>query len=179
MTQFFKGDATELKYFDSAAPIVDLLGDQKTTFFDEAFECFVLGETLYDAGRAPLTNAIPRAVFRQSFAAIFDAFVSAGTFESYLTVFRAIFGEDVDVTFTVPAAGKLNIDIVASSEGLFDFIANSVVGSVFVEDEVVDESGDNIAFQTLQGLETEYEVEQMLFELVPAGIFTQISLSLS
>lgn len=175
--QFFKGDETERKYFASGEPILSLLSSQKDTFLEECYGCFVLGELLYDNGYAPLSNAIPRNIFRESFEALFDSFVRAGTFESYLTVFRQIFGNDVEVTFAVPAAGKLQIDIVATGVDLSPFVARHIEDNAYVFDNIVDDEGDQIVFQTIKGFESQYELEQMLFEMVPDGIYTEITLT--
>jgi hypothetical protein len=103
VAQYFKGDDLEKKFYRVPLSIINLRSNQKDAFFNEAFECFKLGELLYDSLRAPLARAIDRDIFRESFFTIFEAFVVAGSFESYLTVFRQIFGDDVDVQFTVPA----------------------------------------------------------------------------
>lgn len=177
MAQYFKGDATELKYFNSAAPVLDVLSSEKDAFFEDAYECFVLGEVLYDNNLSPLANAIPREIFRTSFSTIFEAFLVAGSFESYLTVFRNIFGDDVAVTFTVPDPGKLNIDIVAAGVALSPFVARYIENNAYVFDNVIDDEGDQIVFQTILGFESQYELEQMLFEMVPTGIYTEITLT--
>lgn len=176
--QAFKGDAEELRFYNSGKPVADALGLQRDLFFDEGYSCMVLGDLLFESQRTPLANAIPQAIFRESFPEIYDAFVSCGIFESYLTVFRKIFGDDVEVEFTVPAPGKLLIDIVAAGVELSDFVARSIVSNAYVFDEVVDEEDDNIVFQTIKGFTSEYELEQMLFEMVPAGIYTEITLDL-
>lgn len=178
MPQFFKGDATELKYYACGQPISDLLSAEKDAFYSDAYACMVLGELLYDNNYAPLSNAIARDIFRDSFSAIFEAFLTVGSFEAYLLVFRKIFGDDVEVTFGVPAPGKLTIDIVAAGVALSDFIARSIEDDEYVIDEVVDDDDDNIAFQTIKGFESQYELEQMLFEMVPDGIYTEISLTI-
>jgi hypothetical protein len=178
MTQYFKGDATEVKFYNTYLPIANVLSADKSTFFEEAYNCFKLGELLYDNDLAPLANAIPRAIFRESFAVLFDAFVVAGTFESYLTVFRQIFGEDVDVVFTVPGPGQLNIDITATGIEYNNFVARSIVAEEYVYDNVVDDVGDQIVFQGVKGFESQYELEQMLYELVPTGVYTEITLTL-
>lgn len=175
--QFFKGDDTELKYFNSGNPIIQNLETGKDEFFDDAYACFALGEILYDSGRAPLANAIPRDIFRESFATIFGSFLEAGSFETYLEVFRNIFGNSVEVTFAVPAPGKLTIDIVASGLALFDLIGRTIQDDTYVIDEIVDYDGNNIVGQSIKGFETQYELEQMLFEMVPVGIYTQITLT--
>ena len=175
--QFFKGDEQEQRFAAVGEAITTQLSAQRSDFTTGAYTAFPLGELLYDTGRAPLANAIPREIFREAFYTIFESFLSAGTFESYLTVFRNIFGEAVEVTFTVPAPGKLEIDIVAAGIELYDIVARQIVGDELVIYEIIDDEGDNIAAQAVKGFESQYELEQMLFEMVPAGIYTQISLT--
>lgn len=176
--QLFKGDATEQKFDAVFEPVADTIGLQLDTMFDEAYEAAPLGDVIFDDDRSPLSNAIPKEIFRLAFKEIFDAFVQVGTFEAYLTVFAKIFGDDATVTFTVPAPGKLGISITASGVELTDFIARYIQNNSYIYDEIVDEEGDNIAFQSIKGFTSQYELEQMLFEMVPDGIWTQISLTL-
>lgn len=178
MAQFFKGDAQELKFYNSGNPVLSNLSGQKNDFFNGSYSCFVLGEVLFDNNRSPLANAIPREIFREVFSDLFDSFVLAGSFESYLTVFRNVFGETVDVTFTIPAPGKLEIDIVADGTALYDFIARIIVDNEYQFDTIVDDEDDTIVFQAVKGFESQYELEQMLFEMVPAGIYTEITLTI-
>lgn len=175
--QYFKGDEIELKYAAAGTPIADLLSENKSAFFDDAYACFILGELIYDTDRAPLARAIPREIFRESFSTIFNSFLTAGSFESYITVFKNIFGDDVEITFGVPAPGKLTIDIVAAGFQLSDAIVRQIEDNLYVNYELVTDESDNIAFQTIKGFESQYELEQMLFEMVPDGIYTEISLT--
>jgi hypothetical protein len=133
---------------------------------------------IFESKRSPLANAISQDIFRLAFTEIFQAFLAVGTFEAYLTVFRKIFGDDVLVTFTVPAAGKLTIEIEAVGVDLSDFVSRFIVDNLYYFDNIVDEDGNQIQFQTLVGFQTQYELEQMLFEMVPAGIYTEITLVL-
>jgi hypothetical protein len=176
--QLFKGDDLELKFLNSAEPISELLEGQKDLFFDGAYECFALGDLLWLNNYAPLTNAISQAIFRSGFVSIFNAFVFVGSFESYLTVFKAIFGDSVVVTFTVPGPGQLNIAITALGINLDAFVSRYIVDNAYFFDNVVTQAGDQIVFQTIKGFQSQYELEQMLFELVPDGIYTQITLTL-
>lgn len=179
MPQFFKGDATELKYYNSVKPISDILSAQKSEFFDEAYGCFVLGDLLYDNGYAPLANAIPREIFRESFATIFESFLSAGSFESYISVFKNVFGNDVEVTFTVPGPGKLQIDIVATGLQIYGTLLRVIndMSDSYDYYTLVDDEGDRIVLQGVKGFNSQYDLEQMLKEMVPAGIFTDINLT--
>lgn len=178
--QLFKGDATEQKFVDVSEVVGGGLELQKDLFFEDAYNCQDLGALLYDNDFAPLSNAIQRDIFKSSFQTIFDQFLEAGSAESYLTIFRKIFGDDADVTFTVPAPGKLQIAIEAEGIEESNFGLRRIVDNQYVVDELVDREmpGNNIVFQTIKGFTSQYELEQMLFEMVPAGIYTEISLSL-
>ena len=175
--QFFKGDSEELKYYESGRTILETLSGQKNEFFDECYGCFVLGELLYDNNYAPLANAIPRDIFRESFETLFESFLTAGSFESYLTVFKNIFGDSVEVTFTVPAPGKLQISIVATGLETYGMTIREIVDNVYEYFTLNDDEGDRIVLQAVKGFESQYELEQMLFEMVPAGIYTEITLT--
>ena len=176
--QYFKGDEIELKVFDAINPVITNLEADKDAFFVDAYNCYKLGEVLYDSGAAPLANAIPREIFREAFAAIFNSFLVAGGLESYLTVFRAVFGADVEVTFTMPGPGKLEIDIVATGTQIFGILGREIVDDAYVLSTLIDDEGDRIVGRGFKGFETQYELEQMLFEMVPGGIYTVISLTI-
>lgn len=176
--QYFKGDADEVKVTAAVLPITDGLSLQKDLFFEHAYEAAPLADVIYLDNRSPLARAMPQAIFRASFRQIFDAFQAAGSFESYLTVFRKIFGEDVDVQFTVPGPGMLEIDINAQGLEVSNFVARRIENNAYVFEPVVTQDGDQIVFRTVQGFQSQYELEQMLFELVPGGIYTEISLSI-
>lgn len=176
--QYFKGDDKEKQMVDSAKPTLDILSASKSEFLADAYKCAILGDLLYETGRAPLANAIAKNIFRISFSEIFEAFTVAGSFESYLTVFRKIFGEEVEIEFTVPAPGKLNIDIIASGVEESEFISRYIEDNEYFFDDIIDDEGDDIVFQTVKGFTSQYELEQMLFEMVPAGVYTDIDLEL-
>jgi hypothetical protein len=187
MSQRFKAtDALEEKFFQAGKGVFDSGSQLRTNFFNEAYEVELLGKLIFDDRRSPLANAIDELVFREVFNELFTSFQSAGTFEAYLSVFRKVFGDDVSVTFTIhdpedeesPAPGMLGIDIVAAGFQVSDFVARYIENNAYVFDEVVDDEGDNIAFLTVKGLSSQYELEQMLTEMVPAGIVPTITLQI-
>lgn len=181
--EYFKGDTDEQKVFAAGEEIFNTLSTQKDLFEEGAFETAPLGDMIWESGRSPLSNAISQAIFRLSFKEIFDAFVAAGTFEGYITVFKKIFGDDVTIVFAVPAAGKLQINIEAEGVELTDFVARVIGEDGRYEYDVVsaydtDQDEDTIAFQTIKGFQSQYELERMLREMVPGGVWTEISLTL-
>lgn len=176
--QYFKGDAEEIKFDESAKVIISDLSTSKDLFWAGAFEAAPLGDLLFLTKKSPLAGAISQDIFRLAFKEIFNAFIHVGTFEAYLTVFNKIFGSSVIVTFTVPAPGRLQIHIEAEGVELSNFVARYIDNNNYIFDDVITFGLDNIVFQTIKGFTTQYELEQMLFEMVPAGIFTEITLTL-
>lgn len=176
--QYFKGDDTEIKFDESAKTTLDNLGLQFDDFLADAYNCQAFGDILYDNNLSPLANAIKKEVYRTAFNEVFANFIVAGTFESYIAVFGKVFGAEADVTFTVPAAGRLQIGIVADGIELSEAISRTIVDNEYVFDEIVGDDFDNIMFQTIKGFQSQYELEQMLFEMVPQGVFTEITLTL-
>lgn len=175
---FFKGDETEQKFNAAGMQALSPVSLEKDEFFEEAFTCVPLANLLYTTKRAPLTRSIPYVNFKDAFSEIFSNFPRTGTFEVYLTVFRAIFGDDVEVTFTVPGPGELEIDIVATGLELSNFIAREIEDNEYVHHNIVDHEADQIVFQGVKGFQTQYELERMLFEMVVAGVFVTVTLQI-
>jgi hypothetical protein len=176
--EVFKGDATELKFIEAGSGATDVVSTEKDTFYSGAYEAEAFGDILYDLKLTPLSYSIPKENYRDVFWVIFNQFPLTGTFEVFLSAFRAVFGPDVDVTFTVPAPGKLTIDIAATGLILSDFIAREIIDNVYVTNEIIDDVGDNIAFLSLKGFANQSQVERMLFEMVVAGIYVTVTLDL-
>src|SRR5690606_13222941 len=99
----------------------------------------------------PLVGVITRETFRSSFFAIHQLFTRPGTFEFYLDVFRAVWGDDVEVEFSIPQSGVLQINIEALDVQLSIAAARRIVNNSYVYDEIIlqggDYDGNNLAFQ--------------------------------
>jgi hypothetical protein len=176
--QFFKGDPTEVKMYGIASNLMDLINLSLRTYYNQAYECVSLGEFLYDSKRIPLTNAVKRDIFIGCFKEIIDAWGVCGTFESYLTVFRKIFGEDATIEFVVPAPGRLQVNVESAGTQGYNFIAREIVGGAYIYYDIVDYDGDNVLFENPFGIDNQYELERVLFSLAPNGIFTEVSLTI-
>lgn len=178
MQRFKENDAKETKIIAGGAEAFDVTELALDDFFENAFDCEVLGDVIWALKASPLANAIDLPIFRRSFNEIFQTFGFAGTAESYIDIFKKIFGESTDVQFTVPAPGHLQIEISAPGLELFGWNGRSIENNEYVENEIIDADGDILAFQTILGFTTEFELELMLRELVPAGMFAEIELNL-
>lgn len=163
-------DTLEAKMRDVALPTLDQIGDELDAFFQGAYTAFPLGDVLHDLNRAPTVGVLPKEVFRQSFFAIFDLFTRPGTFEFYISVLRAIYGNAVFIEFDVPSPGVLNIAFSAIDIDFQNFVERRIVDNVYVYDEVTDETGDPLVFQHRKGIFSPQEIANLFAELVPAGI---------
>lgn len=179
MSQAFKEtDTVEAKVTATIAPMLTLIGNGLTNFHEQVYEAQGIGEMLYDSGRDPMARAVSRQTYLQSYAAIHQLFTRPGTAEFYLSVFRAIWGDDVEVEFTVPAPGKLEINIEALEASQELFMARRIVDSAYVYDEVIDEEGDNIVFQVPTGIRSQHEIDILMKELYPAGLWVETTLTI-
>jgi hypothetical protein len=179
MVQFFKyADQDELNVYDSIEPIVTTVESSINSFYIDAYNAPELGGIIHDNDLSPLTNAIRRDVFVACFQQIFSGWRRAGTFEVYIAVFKKIFGDDVGITFTVPNPGHLQIDLEANTGIENQFQAKQIESNQYVYYDLLDSDGDNLVFITPLGIESQYELEKVLYTLVPEGIYAEITLTI-
>lgn len=177
--KFQSNDVREDKVDAAFAEALVPLEASKDEFYEGAYDCYVLGDVLYITSRDPLAGAIPQEFYRTALPALHSLLAWPGTFEFYLAVFRKIFGDDVEVEFTIPAPGKLLINIESQTIVFDDMLAREIVGEEYVYHEVMDHEGNNLAFQTSLGIKTQAEVDSLMRELQVAGIWVETTLVIS
>lgn len=177
MSQNFKGDPVELRFQESARPVLDRVRFDMDQFFSDGFNSSAWLLLLYDENRMPFSERIKREAFVDFIREALKNFPFSGTFDTYLFVLRAVFGELSEIFFEVPAPGKLAIDIDATSSLEFDFIGREFNGTSFDEFDMIDSEGNKLIFRGIAGIETPYELELLFSELMPAGIIPTITLS--
>lgn len=177
ITQKFKGDATELKMEAAASEAFDVCSAGLDHFFEDGYEAspFLLG--MYDDGRMPFADRVPRDSFVDFIKEALDRFPFTGTFESYIFILEAIFGAGSGVIFEVPAPGKLEMLVNAASSIDFEFITGQVESGSIVTYDMVDHDGTSLVFGGISGIDSESELQTMLAEIIPAGIFADITLA--
>jgi hypothetical protein len=176
---FKQNDLIEQKVKDAFISILTLLGGDRDTFYEGSYTSYALGDLIYDLGASPLVGPITQDIFRTSFFIIHDFFTRPGTFEFYLQVFRAVWGDDVDVEFLVPAPGKLLINIHALSVSVDDLLARRIDNNVYFYDEVLDHEDNIISVQGKKGIKTQSEADALIRELHPAGLWVVLTLDIT
>jgi hypothetical protein len=126
----------------------------------------------------PFSARVPREAFVSFIRQAIPNFKFTGTFESYLFILNSIFGSAVEVLFTIPAAGRLQIEVNAGGATVdFDWIAKRFEDGGFVLDNLVTSDGDQLILASIVGIETEGQLQALFDELIPAGIQTEITLN--
>lgn len=180
MVQFFKENDTDEKlFYQITSPTMDVIETQLNEFFAEAYACFILGDILYETGASTISSAMTKDIFRTSFFALFDSFVECGSLESYMTIFRAIFGEDVSVIFGIPSPGHLTINIAALNITEEPFIMRRIVDNRYQYDDLLDSDDEPIMSQVTKGIKTQQDIDILMPELTPAGILVETTLVIS
>lgn len=178
MVQRFKAnDVTESQVYNLFLPTLELLGVDRDTFFEEAFETYGLGEALYATQKDPLTDVVTLDVYRTGYPAIHELFTRPGTFEFYLSVFRKVFTENTDIQFTIPGPGRLHIEIDAVNLEEFNILTREIVEGEYVYSTLVtSDTSDPIMAQGVVGLKTQAEIENLLTEISAYGVYTTVEL---
>lgn len=161
----------------AAKPAFDVCSTSLTEFNNGSYEASPFLLMLYDEGRMPFSDRVLRDTFVEFFKEALTRFPFTGTFESYVFILRAIFGDSAQILFDVPAPGKLDITVNTELTVSYDFIAREFVGGEYVDSEIIDSGGNNLVFTGISGIDSQYQLQQLLSELVPAGIYLLLTLT--
>lgn len=175
--QNYKGDANELKMQAVTNPVFDLQAVAQDDFMANGYQSTPFLLMLYDEGRAPFSDRILRDTFVSFVKEALANFPFTGTAECYLSILRSIFGESTEVRFEIPAAGKLSIDVIAVDNLFFGFQCAELdedTGELVLFD-MVDELDNNLDFRIVPGIESASELELLLSEIIPMGIFSDVT----
>lgn len=166
--EYFKGDETEKKIAACGNSLFQVLEGELRLFLQNAYKGEGMGRVLYDTGLAPLVNVLPRDTFAAAMNALVANFRAAGTFESYISVFKTIFGADTDVAFEILGKARLRINIAAKRMGarLWRTTSGALVQS---------KDGKVFAFQRTVQSGDYYEARQVLTILTPGGVYLEIT----
>ncbi len=175
--QFKATDTQAVKVDTAISQMTSAIQSDRSALKTNCLDCYVLGDVLYTLNAHPLASVLTQEIFRVSMRAITEFFKKPGTFEFYLSVFRAIWGEDVSVEFTIPFPGKLVINIDAASITNYTLQARIIELGVYnFYDLLTTDTADNIVVRDQTGIKTQAEVDNMMRELNPRGFVIETNL---
>lgn len=169
--EFFKGDDIELKFYGSCEDVFKRMGESLQNLYEQAYNTYKLGEIIYDNKLAYIVEVIPRDIFIRNFNQIFDMWSLGGNYESYIYIFKQIFGPDTDISFERLRPGALKINIETDRNSVFAWIDNFAKRR-----RIKTREGKQILLRQGLGINDFYQVEGVLNSLKPAGIFLQVNL---
>lgn len=172
--QYFKGDDQELKFYESAAPLMDATSADLSRFSEGAYTAADFLLMLYDEGRFPFSDRVPREAFVAFILGCISNSNFIGTYESYIFLVQSIFGAQSLISFDETDPGVLNMTVSTSSSLAFDFVV--LDGSTIYS--LVTAEGETLSLFGIAGIENEAELNALLAEFVPAGIYPNIELVL-
>lgn len=175
---FSRNDVIEAKVEQVFAPVMAAVSAEKSIFYDESYLCYRLGDVFFTLKRSPLADALTEDVFRRGFYYFTQLFTRPGTFEYYLDVFRAVWGDNVEVVFTIPTPGVLNITIKGIDLDVAYAVARRIENNVYQFYRILTGDGDNLMWQVIAGSKSQSEVDAMMNELYPAGVIVNAELIL-
>lgn len=177
MTQHFKGDTLELQMIAAGDPAFEFTLAELDEYFQNCYDVEPFLLMLYDSGRMPFSDRVPRDSFVSFIRQAIPNAQVTGTFENYIFILKSIFGQLSDVLFDVPAPGKLEMIVSASDLLEFDFEGRDRSGGTLETFTIDTSDGEQLQFRGIAGIDSEAELTQLLSELIPAGIFPDITLS--
>lgn len=177
ITQKFKGDALELKMEAAAQPAFDATSAALDDMLEGAYTCEPFLLMLYDEGRIPFSNRVGREAFVPFIREALSRFNNIGSYDFYVFILKGIFGESTLIWFNEPVAGKLSIQVSPAAALTFDGIVRENSGGAYEYFNLVTSVGEKIEFSALSGIENQYELDQLFAEIIPAGIFPIVDLT--
>ncbi len=176
MQNFKDNDALELKFQAAGEAPMSICGSALDEFYANGFDSSPFLLMLYDEGRIPFSNRINRDAFVDFIKQALDKFPFTGTFDTYLFILYNIYGAESEIRFYVDAAGTLAIDVEANVNSEFQFVAREFNDGAYEFFNMTDNTGDRLIFRGVAGISTEYELNLLFAEIMPAGIAPTITL---
>jgi hypothetical protein len=177
MVQYFKSDSIELKMNSVVDPLFQAIDAGLDEFYSDGFDSNPFLLMLYDEERVPFSNRVPRVAFVDFIKQALINIQFTGTFETYLLILKSIFGDDSEIRFYVPSPGIIQIEVEAVTNSGFGVLVREIVDGSYVFYDLIDSDGDEFIFRGVIGIESEYELNLLFNEIIPAGLSPDISLA--
>lgn len=175
--QYFKGDAQELQLYEAGRGPFDLVAADLASFYAGAHEVDDFLLMLFDAGRMPFSDRVPRDSFVAFLKQAIPYARFTGTFEAYLFILKSIFGESSTVFFEIPGPGLLNLQVNIEVGLEFDLVGRAFASGAFESFNLITSDLDQITLRGISGIDSDAELTALLAELFPVGISPTVELT--
>lgn len=168
--KFIEGDAEENKFFTVFSEVVNSTMSDIENYYNQAYGSKELGSALYELQRVPIYKVLEKSLFLKAYNKILQGQAYIGTIEGYLTILRAIFGDNAIINLTIVAPLHLKFDITAEVQQFYLWVDN-------YNNEIIDENGDNIVFEEIVALLSSRQLLELLKQTTNAGTFVEFTLN--
>ena len=168
--KFIEGDAEENKFFTVFSEVVASTMLDLEEYYNQAYGSKELGNALYELQRVPIYKVLEKSLFLKAYSKILQGQAYIGTIEGYLTILRAIFGDNATINLTIVSPLHLKFDITAEVQQFYLWVDNQ-------NNEIIDENGDNIVFEEIVALLSSRQLLELLKQTTNAGTFVEFTLN--
>jgi hypothetical protein len=140
---------------------------------DEFAQSVFFGEFLWDNNLFDLARYFSREYWAANYRAILSAIRVAGTFESYLTVLYSAVGYDAEITFEVPDASHLRINVNPGS-GLSPWEGLMTDGQLMGIEAMHSGALEPLEFAHSTSPLVVSETIKLIEHLTPNGVFVEV-----
>lgn len=167
---FIRGDTEENKFFNVFNEVVSSTMLDIKEYYNEAYKSKELGSALYELQKVPVYKTLEKSLFLKSYSKILEGEAYIGTIEGYLTILRAIFGNDATINLTIVNPLHLKFDIKAEIQQIYLWVDD-------LNNEIIDENGDNLVFEEIVALLSSRQLLELLKQTTNAGTFVEFTLN--
>lgn len=168
--RFIEGDEEENKFFNVFSQVVQTTLNDLEQYYINAYGSPELGSALYETQRIPIYKILEKSLFVKAYNKILEGEAYIGTIEGYLTILRAIFGDNADIKLTIVAPLHLRFDITAEVQKFYLWITKK-------GKQVKTKDGRNIIFKRLLAEVTSRQLVEILKSLTNAGTYVEFNLN--
>lgn len=168
--RFIEGDEEENKFFNVFSQVVQTTLNDLEQYYINAYGSPELGRALYETQRVPIYKILEKSLFVKAYNKILEGEAYIGTIEGYLTILRAIFGDNADIKLTIVAPLHLKFDITAEIQKFYLWITKK-------GKQVKTKDGRNIIFKRLLAEVTSRQLVEILKSLTNAGTYVEFNLN--
>lgn len=173
MVQSFVNDEEERKFNAVFNNVVENTFNDLSLFFNYAYKSVELGNAIYETQKMPIYKILEKSLFKKAYSQILDGQKIAGSFEGYLKILKAIFGETAEINFTVLGKAKLKIDIVAESQELYVMKTRSLSNPYLIKTK----DNFHLAFNELLAKITNRQLLNLLKSTTKAGFYVEFTIN--
>lgn len=168
--KFIDGDEEENKFFNVFSQVVQTTLNDLEQYYINAYGSPELGQALYETQRVPIYKILEKSLFVKAYNKILEGEAYIGTIEGYLTILRAIFGDNADIKLTIVAPLHLKFDITTEIQKFYLWITKK-------GKQVKTKDGRNMIFKRLLAKVTSRQLVEILKSLTNAGTYVEFNLN--